>query len=528
MNNNYLKTLNNTLKECPDRVDSLRKYYPFFYLFNYRYITLKGFEHINMGEVCLSLLSFMFYENKLKNQKIQYVNIKDYLEMLLVNLYEITPTTDDLDEFTKDVLDKIQGDNGAGYDPYFPVYDKGKDKISNVKYITRSGEEESGKQNYEITPLAIDLLLATKEFTEESKITISLLLLKKLITDSEYNSALLSLTQVNAEVIKQIAKVYEIEMNLIYGGKRGYEAFIEYRNLADKRQKEEEELFSETMEQIRLLREEFATKVKKSELGEKERNAFKCLDEMDKELNKTVELHQKLLGKIVILTRKADEILKQKRVKLLRPSFDFSTYMDRLNKIGSAKNLSYFVAPFMPLNIDKSFSLGKLNDIVLCGTSKGEKDDSYEKEVDDDIKIDTDKFNREVRERVAYNYRYVMEYFYELLKYKEEIDMSEVIQNSSSDEIDNIFKNPDFVGVIIDMIRLNEVMYIKHEDKRSKSKSSSDDEESNANLLKRVISDAKKNSNKDYTIEINTIEGSYIEIAPGFNMTNVIIKRKYE
>ncbi|QAS60532.1 hypothetical protein [Clostridium septicum] len=115
------------------------------------------------------------------------------------------------------------------------------------------------------------MILATKEFTEESKITISLLLLKKLITDSEYDSALLSLTQVNAEVIKQISKVYEIEMNLIYGGNRGYEGFLAYRNLADKRQKEEEELFSETMEQVRLLREEFATKVKKSEIGEKEK-----------------------------------------------------------------------------------------------------------------------------------------------------------------------------------------------------------------------------------------------------------------
>ncbi|QAS60531.1 Wadjet anti-phage system protein JetD domain-containing protein [Clostridium septicum] len=30
LNNNYLKTLNNTLTECPDRVESLRKYYPFF------------------------------------------------------------------------------------------------------------------------------------------------------------------------------------------------------------------------------------------------------------------------------------------------------------------------------------------------------------------------------------------------------------------------------------------------------------------------------------------------------------------
>lgn len=527
MNNNYLKTLNNTLTECPDRVESLRKYYPFFYLFNYRYTMLKGYEHVNMGEVCLSLLSFMFYENKLKNQKIQFINIKDFLEMLLISLYGITPTAEELDAFTNNVLDKIQGENGAGYELSFPMYDKNKDKteIKNVKYITRSGEEESGKQNYEITPLAIDLILATKEFTEESKITISLLLLKKLITDSEYDSALLSLTQVNAEVIKQISKVYEIEMNLIYGGNRGYESFLAYRNLADKRQKEEEELFSETMEQVRLLREEFATKVKKSEIGEKEKNAFKCLDEMDKELNKTVELHQQLLGKVVILTRKADEILKQKRIKLLRASFDFSTYIDKLNKVGSAENLKHFVAPFMPLNIDKIFSLGKINDMLLGGINNGKKEEAEDREEGDVINIDTDRFNRAIRKRVSFNYKYVIEYLYMILEENEEIDMKIIIENASNTDIENIFKNPDFIGVIIDMIRANETSYIKNDTYKSKNKSE-DEEESNTNLLKRVMLELKKKYHKDYGIEITAIENSYIEIAPGFNMTNVIVKRK--
>ena len=531
MNNDYIKTLNNTLKECPDRVESLRKYYPFFYLLNYKYTTLEGYKHINMGEVCLSLLSFMFYENKLKNHKIQFVNIKDFLEMLLVNLYDIVPTESDLNKFTNDVLDKVQGENGAGYSVSFPIYDKNKDKttIKNVKYIIRSGEEYSGKQNFEITPLAIDLILATKEFTEESKITISLLLLKKLITDSEYDSALLSLTQVNAEVIKQIAKVHEVEMNLIYGGNNGYDSFVKYRDLADKRQKEEEELFSETMEQVRLLREEFATKVKKSEIGEKERNAFICLDEMDKELNKTVELHQQLLGKIVILTRKADDILKQKRIKLLRPSFDFSTYMDRLSKVGSAENLSHFLAPFMPLNICKSFSLGKINDMLTGGANRIERESLDINEEDYLVNIDTDKFNRIIRERVFFNYRYVIEHLYMILEENEEIDMKSIIDISTEENIENIFKNPDFIGVIIEMIRANELNYVTPENIGSKEKYDNEyKEENNINLLNRLIEETKESFCRNYDIEIMPIENSYIQIAPGFNITNVIIRRGYK
>ncbi|MDU5107839.1 hypothetical protein [Clostridium sp.] len=526
MNNNYIKTFNNTIQECPDRVDSLRKYFPLYYLYNYKYTTLPGYEHINFCEVCLSLLSFMFYENKLKNQKIRYTDIKDFLEMLLNSTYDIYPSPENLDKFTTNLLDKIQGENGAGHKIEFPIYDIGKD-LGNVKYITSSGDEESGRQGYKITSLAIDLLLATKEFSEESKITISLLLLKKLITDNDYDNALLSLTQVNAEVIKQISRVYDIEIGLVYGGSAGYKAFENYRKLADKRQKDEEELFSETMEQVRLLREEFATKVSKSEFGEKEKNAFRCLDEMDKELNKTVQLHQQLLGKVVILTRKADEILKQKRIKLLRPSFDFMTYLDKLNKCGSAENLRHFVSPFMPLNIEKQFSLGRINDMIISKTLDDNKiEDSKEEEK---IKIDTDKFNRAIRKRVRHNYRYVLKYFYNLLKEHDEISMEDILKECSEEDIEDIFKNPDFVGVIIDLLRLNEKHYLGEENKNksnSKIKKANDDEESSGDVLLEILESLTKRYGIDYYVSVEPIQGSYIEIAPGFNMTNVIIRKR--
>ena len=58
--------------------------------------------------------------------------------------------------------------------------------------------------------------------------------MKKLVEHNEYESALLSLTNVNAEVIKQISRVDEVERSLIYGGKLGYNIFLEYRNLADR------------------------------------------------------------------------------------------------------------------------------------------------------------------------------------------------------------------------------------------------------------------------------------------------------
>jgi len=511
MNENYIKTLNTTVNEVSVRMKSLAKYYPFFKIMNGKYS--KGeYENIDAGEVCMGIISFLFYEGKLKAQHISFVNIQDYLQMFVEKVYGIKLIGDSLYKFTNDTIDIIQNSEGRGFDIGFPIF---MPEIQNVKYVINKSSD-SGIKEFELTPSAIDFFLETKEFGEESKITISLLILKKLIEHNEYESALISLTNVNAEVIKQIARVYEIEMALMYGGSLGYKSFLEYRELADKHQAEEEKLFSETMEQIRTLREDYATKVSKSQFGEKEINAFRCLDEMDKELNKTVELHQQLLGKLVILSRKANEISRKKKINLLRPSFDFSTHLDKLGQIGSAKSMEYMAMPFFLLNIQKSFALSKINEMLDFGVDSPSKDDVNLQNTEIAITINTDKFNNEIRERVIHNYKYIINYFFDLLKDRDSFIMGDVIMEADEYTRENIFKNPDFIGLILDFLRLNEETVISDEEgKKDKGNSS----------LEKVLKDIYMDRLENYKIKIETINDSYIEIALGFRMTNVIIRK---
>ena len=511
MNENYIKTLNATVNEVSARMKALAKYYPFFKIMNGKYSEVE-YENIDTGEVCMGIISFLFYEGKLKAQHITFVNIQDYLQMFVEKVYGINLIGDSLYKFTNDTIDIIQNSEGRGFEIGFPTFMPEK---QNVKYMINKSSDD-GIKEFELTPSAIDFFLETKEFGEESKITISLLILKKLIENSEYESALLSLTNVNAEVIKQIARVYEIEMALMYGGNLGYKSFLEYRELADKHQAEEEKLFSETMEHIRTLREDYATKVSKSQLGEKEINAFRCLDEMDKELNKTVELHQQLLGKLVILSKKASEILSKKKINLLRPAFDFSNHLDKLGQIGSAKSLEYMVMPFFPLNIQKSFSLSKINEMLDFEDSSSNNDDVNCPDNKKNILINTDKFNNEIRERVLYNYKYIINYFFDLLQDDDSFIMGDVIMKADKATKENIFKNPDFIGLILDFLRLNE-KNILSDDKWKKEKGNSSLEKAlNAVYMARL---------ETYKIKIETIEESYIEIAEGFKMTNVIVRK---
>ncbi|WP_152563680.1 hypothetical protein [Clostridium drakei] len=511
MNEDYIKTLNTTVNELSVRMKSLVKYYPFFKIMNGKY-SKDEYENIDAGEVCMGIISFLFYEGKLKAQHITFVNIQDYLQMFVEKVYSIKLIGDSLYKFTNDTIDIIQNSEGRGFDIGFPIF---MPERQNVKYVINKSSD-SGIKEFELTPSAIDFFLETKEFGEESKITISLLILKKLIEHNEYESALISLTNVNAEVIKQIARVYEIEMSLIYGGNLGYKSFLEYRELADKHQAEEEKLFSETMEQIRTLREDYATKVSKSQLGEKEINAFRCLDEMDKELNKTVELHQQLLGKLVILSKKANEILRKKKINLLRPSFDFSTYLDKLGQIGSAKSLEYMAMPFFQLNIQKSFALPKINEMLDFDDNSTNNDDTNFQDKENAILIDTDKFNNEIRERVLHNYKYIINYLFMLLKDRDSFIMGDVIMDADEETNKNIFKNPDFIGLILDFLRLNEENVLSDEEwKKEKGNDS----------LEKALEAVYMDRLETYKIKIETIEDSYIEIALGFKMTNVIIRK---
>lgn len=509
MNENYIKTLNTTNNEMLVRLKSLVKYYPFFKIMNTKY-TNEKYKNISTGEVCMALISFLFYEGKLKGGNITFLNIQEYLQMFVKIAYGRNFEGDTLYRFTNDTIDIIQNQEGKGFSIGFKSVMQEK---QNVKYIINRSTD-SGIKIFELTPSAIDFFLETKEFGEESKITISLLILKKLVENNEYESALLSLTNVNAEVIKQIGRVYEVEMSLMYGGKLGYKAFLEYRDNADKHQEEEEKLFDETMKQIRTLREDYASKVSKSQLGEKEINALRCLDEMDKELNKTVELHQRLLGKIVILSRKANEILKKKKVNLLKPSFDFTVYLEKISQTGSGKSLEYMAKPFLPLNIKKSFSLSKINEMLDFDEDSrtADEEDSHENK---ETFINTDEFNKTIRDRVLENYTYIINFFYDILINKESFSMEELINNASETTKDTIFKNPDFIGLIMDFLRTN--------DKKVLSKNKNDDEGNSS--LEEALHNVHMERRETYKIKVEAIEDSYVEILPGFKMTNVIVRK---
>ena len=82
-----------------------------------------------------------------------------------------------------------------------------------------------------------------------------------------------------------------------------------------------------------------------------------------------------------------------------------------------------------------------------------------------------------------------------------------------------MFKNPDFVGFILDNIRIKNKDILASDVKGTKS-----DKESN--LLKEVKKELKTEHEWEFDIKVTAITESYIEIEEGFNITNVEFMRK--
>ena len=512
MNKDYIKTMQNTINECDARMSALRKFKPFFEVDRLNNYSQK-YKEYDMGVICMAFISFMFYEGKLKSRDLTFDDLNEFLGEIVENFYGQRLESEEIKEFTSYCIDKM-GNDGFGYEcnHYSPIEKKVDDRGNSVRYIESAFNQKTEGFNYYLTTEAIDFFLQTKEFGEESKVTIHLLLLKKLIENSEYESALITLNNVCAEVIKQISMVFDIESVLLYGGKSGYEAYIKYIETGNKRFLDEKVLFAETVQEITNLREGYADKVSKEELGEKEMNAMICLDMMDIELKRVVEIHQKLLKTIGMLTKRAGEIQRGNMANLLKVNFNFSIFLDSVAKKNDASILSGFVLPLLNMNIKKTFPLEKIDDMLLLNNIP-DAEETITDAIDDEVLEERILFKDELRERVIANYAHIFEIIYSQLTDKESIDIEFLIRADNVDH--NTVLNPDFVSFIVDMKRNTKA------DVLSKMQKSDDKPNLIDAAMERFRQSNAGNKYDSRKLGIKVLRNEYIEISDGFEITNV-------
>lgn len=161
-----------------ERMLNLKKYYPFFRLIDTSFSNFKDgkYEILDMGYIVMAVLRFFIEENNFKEKDVTYPEYLDFLRLILKRDFGLDLNEQDSKEIADYIFDKIKSDGRPFEFSYFDPVDR-KKRVSRMKII-----ESSIRDNtvwYSISPDAIEFYLDTKEIKDESRISVSQLLLEK-------------------------------------------------------------------------------------------------------------------------------------------------------------------------------------------------------------------------------------------------------------------------------------------------------------------------------------------------------------
>lgn len=436
MMDNKNEIVDKIASEIPLRMINLKKYDPYFMLKR----SNKKYPDIDMCSIVLGLLGYLLYEVEIKQKNIIYSDIQNFLleytKVIFNKIWEI----EEIREFTDYVLNKMQNDGS----PFiYDVLNVEKQKMEEhyVRYITFSYNEAVDKNCYSITTEGIDFYLQTKEFSEESKVTIHLLLLKKMIENNDYSSALNQIINVNAEVRKLVLRKRDIVEALITNGIKALPMYESYKVSILTKCDEEKDLFRATETTINGLLIHLNEIAPDTMTNQQKLAQFK-LQEIGDELKATIEIHNLLINQTVELGRQKEEILLGKRANSFKEKFDFETYLQGVSRNDNALLLEQAILPLLSTNFELTFSEEKIEDMELIKDKKRISEEyhtMYEGDGEDYV-----GFTHVIEKRVIANYTLFLNVLFDYLITKEEITIKDFVDYLKDKEYLEILYNPDF------------------------------------------------------------------------------------
>ena len=160
-----------------------------------------------MGYIVMAVLRFFIEENNFKEKDVTYPEYLDFLRLILKRDFGLDLNEQDSKEIADYIFDKIKNDGRPFEFSYFDPVDR-KKRVSRMKII-----ESSIRDNtvwYSISPDAIEFYLDTKEIKDESRISVSQLLLEKMINSQNFRGGVEVVERINEEVNRLKLKKNEV------------------------------------------------------------------------------------------------------------------------------------------------------------------------------------------------------------------------------------------------------------------------------------------------------------------------------
>ena len=490
------------LSEHRDRMENLRKYYPFFKL---QELSFGGFKDghygsVDMGYVTMAVLRFFIEENNFKDTDVSYERCAKFIAGLLRRDFDLEESPDDK-EFIQYLFDKLCNE---GKPFYYSYYDPEKKERHRGRVRLIESRYEDGAIGYRITSDGVEFYLDTKETKDESAISVQQLLLEKMIRSRNYQGGVDVIRRINNEVRRLMVRKDEIVALLgrnIFEGVKELEAFSK---TGLKWFDEEQRLFDANLELIRKAL---------NAAGEEDARMPGEIYLLSQELKKSMEQHGQLLSACTRLQIQADEMLAAAKQSRFRQSMDFRDILDRTIRKDDIRLLKTLVAPLFGLKIKKTFSMGRLDELLRYPLEDNEKKEKVLPGIPRDYEYEDEKEEK----RLQYNMERLISVFLEVLSGKRQFSLRELHHLYAMRFTDNIEKNGDYFAFLAHLCQ-------KEEYDLDKIK-----EHPDTFLEERMAAVLRKDTKGDYEgmrVCLEFLPDDEIALDGGNHMTNIRFERR--
>lgn len=434
------RLINDIIDHHGERIQNLKKYYPFFYL---QAVSLAQYREgkyagLDMGYISLALLRFFIEENNFNEREVTLKQVYAFLTELLRRDFDLRVPPEEEKELAAYLFDKLRNDGKPFQFEYFDPADK-KRRTARIKLI-ESGIS-GGNVVYFITADAIEFYLDTKEIREESKINIEQLLLEKMIRTKNFTGGIEVVRRMNSEVNKLRQRKKEVLMILGYNVFEGVAALEEFNRTGICWFREEQKAFTRNKELTDAARQ----RAESAQVTDE--RALKEIFLLDSELKKAMTNHGRLLADCMELQVKADEIIHKYKFSRLRNAFDFRDFLERAKERDDASYLAELVLPLFRPRTGKYFSLSQVDNLLSVSVQNEEKPQAVQDGEEADYRFDDEL----EEERIDGNYRAVLRTLLDTLLVRQEFDLAEFNRVLENKYFDAIFKNSDYYSFLVQL-----------------------------------------------------------------------------
>lgn len=501
--------------EVDMRMDQVRIFYPIIELLRKRKMDQIYLELI--PELCFLALGYLIYEGKLKHRGLTFDNIEAFISKTLNRIYLSVHEPDISRDLASELLDGLQNGGRNFVQNTFSFKTRNfKDKY--IKFIEIK-QSEDGALHYFITEQGVDFYLKTKEFPEETKITINLLLFQKQMEKGAFGFAYETVRRLNMEVQKKKDKKYTLLEALMYGEINSGEEYMDYHKGIVQQFREESELFSVAINNVQSAFSEYIDRINAGKASDKDLRAFTLVKIIEKEIGRAQTLHTELLKEAVSFTKEYDNVLSLRRKAIFTEKFNFQREFERLvSRNENPELLKYIFEPLISPNIRKSFNLLRVLEPQSVLKSKQEDNEADEEEKDSDRATVDDL----TRIRVKGNFLFYAVRLLEALAIHKELDLKHfcglLIEKNSEASV----YNGDFLSFIIELNRNKDVGSHVRTISLANELSQADDD---MKTIDEIFASAVHKVNvtvKIYRITVTSYPDEDIELLPGLKITNMI------